>query len=199
MLRTVNRVLLGLVGLVLLGAGLAALAGGLDLFKRGKVSVPGWWPWARPGDVLLTAHDRTQWRAEGWWWPVVFVVLGVLVVLFLWWLLAQSRRRRLNEVLVDSGDGAGALVRGRALEDVVAAEAESMKGVGRARVSLVGRKRTRPRARVGLLLEPHAEPAAAVAGLRGTALEHARASAGLDRLPAEVRLRCARHRAERVS
>lgn len=199
MLRTVNRVLLGLAGLVLLALGLAALAGGLNLPRRQGVDMPGWWPWATPGEVLLSDHDRTNWRAEGWWWPAVFVVLGVVLVLLLWWLLAQGRRRRLSEVLVDSGDGAGALLRSRALENAVAAEAESMKGVGRARVTLCGRKRTQPQARVGLLLEAHAEPGAAVAGLRNEALEHARVSAGLDRLPAEVRLRCVRHRAERVN
>lgn len=199
MLRTVNRVLLGLVGLVLLVVGLAALAGGVDLVRRWNLQLPGWWPWSASGDVLLTDADRTHWRNAGWWWPVVFVVLGVLVVLLLWWLLAQARRRRLSEVLVDSGDGAGAVLRGRALEDAIEAEAEALKGVERARVSLVGRRRSQPRVRVGLLLGPDAEPAAAVAGLRAAALENARTSAGLDELPAEVRLRCVRHRAERVS
>ncbi|GAB2773690.1 alkaline shock response membrane anchor protein AmaP [Streptomyces daliensis] len=198
MLRAVNRVLLGLVGVLLLALGLALLLGGLDLASRWGLDLPSAWPWQDPDDVALSDGDRTKWRAEGWWWPVVLAVLAVLAVLLLWWLLAQLRRRRLGEVLVDSGDGAGALLRGRALEDVLAAEAESLKGVGRARVALTGR-RSQPGARVGLLLEPHAEPGAAVRQLGAEALEHARASAGLERLPAEVRLRCARHRAERVS
>ncbi|NGO69014.1 alkaline shock response membrane anchor protein AmaP [Streptomyces boncukensis] len=198
MLRTVNRVLTGLAGLALLLLGLAVLAGGLDLPHRWSVSLPSGWPWAGPDDVLLTREDRTRWRDEGWWWPVLIAALAVLVVLTLWWLLAQLRRHRLGEVLVESGDGAGALLRGRALEDVLAAEAEALPGVDRARVTLTGR-RTEPRLRIGLLLAAHAEPGPELLRLRGEAIEHARTSSGLDRLPAEVRLRSARHRAERVN
>lgn len=82
--------------------------------------------------------DRSR-RDEGWWWPTVIAILAVLVVLALWWLLAQLRRGRLAEVLVDSGDGEGALLRGRALEGVLAAEAGHLDGVARAQVSLSGR------------------------------------------------------------
>ncbi|WP_328697255.1 alkaline shock response membrane anchor protein AmaP [Streptomyces sp. NBC_00342] len=190
--RTVNRVLLGLAGLVLVcvGGGVLAAATGL--------SVPSWWPWSGKNDVLLSEADRTRWRADGWWWPTVIVVLAVLVVLALWWLLAQLRRARLSEVLVDSGDGEGALLRGRALEGALAAEAGGLDGVARAQVVLTG-KRSTPRARIRLLMEPHAAPDEALGRLSDEALAHARDSAGLDRLPAEVRLRAVKHRAERVS
>ncbi len=87
----------------------------------------------------------------------MIAVLAVLVVLALWWFLAQLRRGRLAEVLVDSGDGEGAQVRGRALEGVLAEEAGEVDGVARAQASLTGR-RTAPRARVRLLMEPHAAP-----------------------------------------
>lgn len=198
MLRSVNRVLTGLVGLALLALGLAALTGGLDLPRRWGFSMPSRWRWNGPDDVLLTRADRVQWRGESWWWPVVFAVLGVLVVLTLWWLLAQLRRRRISEVLVDSGDGGGATLRARALEGVIAAEAESLPGVERARVTLTGR-RSQPRARIGLVLGSHARPGPEVRRLRGEAIEHARTSTGLAQLPAEVRMRSARHRAERVN
>ncbi|THA27047.1 alkaline shock response membrane anchor protein AmaP [Streptomyces sp. RKND-216] len=198
MLRTVNRVLLTLAGLLLLVLGLAVLAGGLDLQRRWGYDLGSAWPWKGPGDVLLTDADRTRFRDDGWWWPVVIAGLAVLVLLLLWWFLAQLRRRRLGEVLVESGDGEGALLRGRALADVLAAEAESLAGVDRVRVRLLGR-RTRPSARVDVRLEPHGRPAATVERLRAEALEHARISAGLDALPAEVRLRGRRHRAERVT
>ncbi|MFG2674327.1 alkaline shock response membrane anchor protein AmaP [Streptomyces sp. NPDC048445] len=190
--RTVNRVLLGLAGLVLLcvGGGVLAAATGL--------SVPSWWPWSGKNDVLLSEADRTRWRADGWWWPTVIAILAVLVVLALWWLLAQLRRARLSEVLVDSGDGEGALLRGRALEGALAAEAGGLDGVSRAQVVLTG-KRSAPRARIRLLVEPHAAPDEALGRLTDEALAHARDSAGLDRLPAEVRLRAVKHRAERVS
>ncbi|NED86090.1 alkaline shock response membrane anchor protein AmaP [Streptomyces sp. SID11233] len=190
--RTVNRVLLGLAGLVLVcvGGGVLAAATGL--------SVPSWWPWSGKNDVLLSEADRTRWRSDGWWWPTVIAVLAVLVVLALWWLLAQLRRARLSEVLVDSGDGEGALLRGRALEGALAAEAGGLDGVSRAQVVLTG-KRSAPRARIRLLVEPHAAPDEALGRLTDEALAHARDSAGLDRLPAEVRLRAVKHRAERVS
>lgn len=198
MVRTVNRVLLALAGLVLLVLGLAVLAGSWDLQRRWGYDLGSGWPWTGPDDVLLTDAERTRFRDAGWWWPVLIAVLAAAVLLLLWWFLAQLRRRRLGEVLVESGDGEGALLRGRALADVLAAEAESLPGVGRARVRLLGR-RTAPRARVNLQLEPHAEPVAAVARLRAEALEHARTSAGLDSLPADVRLRGRRHRPERVT
>nr|WTB30316.1 alkaline shock response membrane anchor protein AmaP [Streptomyces sp. NBC_00830] len=191
-LSTVNRVLLGLAGLVLICGGGAVLAAGLGL------SVPSWWPWDGRTDVLLSEADRDRWRADGWWWPTVIVILAVLVVLALWWFLAQLRRARLAEVLVESGDGEGALLRGRALEGVVAGEAGTLDGVARAQVMLVGR-RTSPQARIRLLMEPHAAPGEALGRLTDEALAHARDSAGLAQLPAEVRLRAVKHRAERVS
>lgn len=192
MITTVNRVLLGLAGLILLVVGGAVLATGLG------ASVPSWWPYDGKGDVLLSEAGRTRWRDEGWWWPTVIAVLAVLVVLALWWLLAQLRRGRLAEVLVDSGDGEGALLRGRALEGALGDEAGALDGVADAKVALTGR-RTAPRARIRLLMEPHGAPGTVLRGLSEVALAHARTSAGLEQLPAEVRLKAVKHRAERVN
>lgn len=192
MIGTVNRVLLGLAGLVLVCVGGGVLAAALGL------SVPSWWPWYGKHDVLLSDADRNRWRSEDWWWPVVIAVLAVLVVLALWWLLAQFRRARLAEVLVDTGDGEGALLRGRALEGALADEAGALDGVARARAVLTGR-RSAPQARIRLLMEPHAAPDEALGRLSDEALAHARDSAGLAELPAEVRLKAVKHRAERVS
>ncbi|GGY56931.1 alkaline shock response membrane anchor protein AmaP [Streptomyces omiyaensis] len=191
-LRRVDRGLIGLAGLLLVVLGGAVLAAALDL------PVPSWWPWSGPGDVLLTAADRRRWRAEGWWWPTVIAALGIVVLLALWWFLAQFRRGRLAEVLVDTGDGDAAVLRGRALADVLEADAAAQEGVAQAKVALTGR-RTAPRTRVALLLEPYASPAEALTGLGGEALARARASAGLAALPTEARLRAVRHRARRVN
>jgi hypothetical protein len=196
-LRSVNRVLLALAGLLLLALGLAALVGGFDLARHWNFDMPSGWPWARPDDVLLSGSDRTKWRDESWWWPSVFAGLGLLVVLLLWWLLAQLRRRRLGEVLVESGDGEGALLRGRALENVLEAEAASLPGVDRAAVRLTGR-RSAPQAVVGVLLSAHASPGPVLGRFTDEALEHARESIALEQLPAEVRLQVVKHRAERV-
>ncbi|MGR8011310.1 alkaline shock response membrane anchor protein AmaP [Streptomyces hypolithicus] len=190
--KKVNRVLLGLAGLVLLALGGGVLATGLGM------SLPSWWPFDGPGDVLLSEADRTRWRDDGWWWPVVIAILAVLVLLALWWLLTQLRRARLAEVLVDSGDGEGAVLRGRALEGVLTAEAEALDGVERARVTLTG-ERSAPKARIALVLAPDAEPARTLADLTHGALAHARDSAGLAQLPAEVRLREVKHGTQRVN
>ncbi|RFU88462.1 alkaline shock response membrane anchor protein AmaP [Streptomyces triticagri] len=192
MLKPLNRILLALAGLVLLVFGGAVLATGLG------ASLPSWWFYDGQGAVLLSDGARTRWRDEGFWWPVVFAVLAVLVILLLWWLLAQARRRRLREVLVDSGDGEGALLRGPAMESVLASDAEAAEGVARARVALTGR-RSEPRARIRLLLEAHAEPADTLHHIGAETVARARDSAGLAELPAEVRMRAVRHRAERVN
>ncbi|MDJ0346772.1 alkaline shock response membrane anchor protein AmaP [Streptomyces sp. H10-C2] len=198
MLKTVNRVLLALAGLGLFALGGGVLLGGLDLQRRWNFSTPSWWPFTGPDDVVLGTQGRTRFRDNGWWWPVVFAVLGSLLLLLLWWLLAQLHRRRLREVLVDSGDGGGARLRGHALEHVMAAEAEALEGVSRAHVRLTGR-RTAPEAHVQLVLEAHAKPAATLTLLTGETLGHARTSAGLERLPAKIRLQKKRHRAQRVT
>ncbi|MFG2117295.1 alkaline shock response membrane anchor protein AmaP [Streptomyces sp. NPDC048718] len=191
-LRRVDRTVLALAGLVLVVGGGAVFAAGLGL------AVPSWWPWSGPHDVLLSRSERQHFRSDGWWWPAVIAVLGLVVLLALWWLIAQFRRARLAEVVVDSGDGEEAVVRGRALEAVLAADAEAQEGVARARIALTGR-RSAPRARVALLLEPHASPAGALATLAAEALGNARAGTGLAALPAEARLRAVRHQASRVT
>lgn len=106
MLRIVNRVLLGVIGLALFVLGGSVLAVGLG------ANPPSWWIHDGRHDVLLSDADRARWRDEGWWWPVVIAVLALLVLLALWWLSAVLRRRRIAEVLVDTGDGEGALLRG---------------------------------------------------------------------------------------
>ncbi|MFJ4512381.1 alkaline shock response membrane anchor protein AmaP [Streptomyces sp. NPDC088816] len=192
MARIVHRVLTGLVGLVLLVVGGSVLVMGMG------VRPPAWWIHRGRHDVLLSAAERTRWREAGWFWPAVLGALAVLVLLALWWLAATVRRRRLHEVIVDTGDGGTALLRGRALEDVLAADAEQPDGVARAQVRLTGR-RGAPRAHVRLLLEPHVDPGAVLGHLTGRALAHARDSARLAALPVEVRLTAVGHRAERVS
>ncbi|MET8245540.1 alkaline shock response membrane anchor protein AmaP [Streptomyces sp. NPDC005202] len=191
-IRVVNRVLIAVVGLVLALLGGSVLAVGLG------VRPPSWWIHDGRHDVLLSVAERTRWRDAGWWWPTVLAALAVLVLLALWWLTAVLRRRRLAEVLVNTGDGEHALLRGRALEGALAGDAEGLDGVERAQVRLTGR-RDAPATHVRLLLEPHVDPGTALHDLTTRALAHARDSAALEALPTEVRLRGVKHRAERVS
>lgn len=191
-LRIVNRVLTGVIGLVLLVGGGSVLAVGLG------ARPPSWWIHRGRHDVLLTTAERTRWRETGWWWPAVLAGLAVLFLLALWWLAAVLRRRRLAEVLVDTGDGETALLRGRALADVLAADAEQLDGVTRAQTRLTGRCDA-PAAHVRLLLEPYVDPRTTLNALTTESLTRARDSANLQSLPAEVRLSSVKHRAERVS
>lgn len=184
MLGVVNRVLLAVTGLVLVAAGTAVLAATWPL--RGR-HVP-----------LLTEARRRYWHAEGWWWWAVIACLALGVLLSLWWLLAQLRRARLRALEVDTGDGAFAVLRGRALEEAVAGEAGALDGVARCRVALRGR-RAAPSLRIALELEPHAVPADVLAALADPVLARARASAGLAVLPAEARLKVTSHKARRVT
>lgn len=197
MLKAVNRVLLGLLGLGLFALGGGVLLGGLDLQRHWGFHMPGWWPFRGPEDVVLGTWGRARWREEDWWWPAVIAVLVVLLALLLWWLLAQLRRHRLGQVLIESEGDAAARLDGRALEDAIEEEAQVQAGISQAHVRLTGR-RAAPAARVRLLLKPHAEPARTLEQLSGETLAHARDSVGLDRLPSEVRLREVRHRARRV-
>lgn len=193
MLPIVNRMLTGFIGLLLVALGGSVLAVGLG------ARLPSWWIHDGPHDVLLSDAERTRWRDSGWWWPVVIAVLAVLVLLALWWLTALLRRRRLAEVLVDTGDGAGALLRGRALESVLVDDAARLPGVAHAQAVLTGRRRTAPEARIWLQLEPDVDPGAALHRLSAESLAQVRDSAGLTALPVEVRLRAVKHGAERVT
>ncbi|MBZ9595185.1 alkaline shock response membrane anchor protein AmaP [Streptomyces yangpuensis] len=181
----VNRTLLAVAGAVLLAAGVVLLT-----------AVP---PLKGRAEPLLTAADRRRYlHAEGWAWWVLIAALVVCLLLALWWLLAQLKRARLRTVAVDTGDGAYALLRGRALSDAVAAEAGALDGVAGCRAVLRGRRGS-PALRVAVELEPHAVPADTLAGLAGPVLTHARASANLPGLPAEARFKVTSHRARRVS
>ncbi|MEW2513190.1 alkaline shock response membrane anchor protein AmaP [Streptomyces sp. NPDC046870] len=187
-----HRVLLALAGLLLLALGGAVLAVGLG------VRPPSWWPHTGPHDVLLSRAERTHYRDAPWWWPAVIAALSVLVLLALAWLTAALRRRRPAGLLVDTGDGGDAYLRGTALQSAMTAEAAAQPGVARARV-LLGGRRTAPLVRAWLRLEADAAPAVALTTFTTGTLAHARESAGLAALPAEVRLGEVGHRAERVT
>ncbi len=189
--KAVNRILLALVGLVLLALGGSVLAVGLG------ATPPSWWIHQGKHDVLLTRHERTRWQGAGWWWPTVIAALALALLLSLWWLSAVLRRRRLAEVLVDTGDGEEAVLRGRAVEDVLAGAVTALDGVEQANVTLTG-QRAHPGARMRLWLGSHAAPGDTLHRLTTEALAEARDSARLDRLPATVELRAVRHRAQRV-
>jgi hypothetical protein len=188
-----NRSLLGLAGLVLLGGGLLVLFAGLDLYRRRDLVPPDGWPLTTPADVLLGSADRARWSSQGWWWwPAVIAALAVVVLLALWWLLTQLNRRRPGALPVGgTPPREGVELRDRALSDAIAAEAGALPEVRHAAVRITGRP-AHPRTRVGLTLTPHGAPGATLGALCEGPLRTAHRSTGLD-MPTEVRLKVARH------
>ncbi|MGW7254705.1 alkaline shock response membrane anchor protein AmaP [Streptomyces sp. NPDC054834] len=194
-----NRSLLALAGLVLLGGGLLVLFAGLDLYRRHDLVPPVGWPLTTPADVLLGSADRARWSSQGWWWwPAVIAALALAALLALWWLLAQLTRRRPGSLPVGgTPPPEGVELRDRALGDAIAAEAAALPGVAHAAVHITGRP-AHPRTRIGLTLTPEGAPGATVGALCEGPLSTARRSTGLPDPPTEVRLQVARHRQHRV-
>ncbi|KQV03255.1 MULTISPECIES: hypothetical protein [unclassified Kitasatospora] len=190
---TVNRVLLGLAGVLLLVGGALVLAGGFDLYGRLDVRMPDWWPLTSPDQPVLSDASRTRWSGETWWWPVVFAVLGLTVALSLWWLFAQVRRSGPSSVpLPVVAEGVTLRLRSRALADAVETETVAQPEVARVQARLTGRPK-RLLLRAAVRLTPDGDPASAVDRFLTGPLAHARIALGQD-LPADLRLQVARPR-----
>ncbi|MEU9076208.1 alkaline shock response membrane anchor protein AmaP [Kitasatospora sp. NPDC004745] len=187
---TVNRVLLGVVGAVLLAVGLLVLAGGLDLYGRLGVHPPGRWPLAAPGRPVLSAAARGRWSGAVWWWPVVIGGLTVIVVGTAWWLVAQLRRSGPGDISVPTPGATGLRlrIRTRALEEALETGTATLPEVERAGVHLV-RASGRHRLRGAVRLTPGGDPAALVEHFETGPRADACSSLGLPELPADLRIR----------
>ncbi|MEU0969922.1 alkaline shock response membrane anchor protein AmaP [Streptomyces sp. NPDC005917] len=194
-----NRTLLALTGLVLLGGGLLILFAGLDLYRRHDLVPPPGWPLTTPGDVLLGSADRARWSNQGWWWwPAVIAALALVALLALWWLLAQLRRSRPGPLPVGgTPPQEGVELRGSALSDAIGAEAGALPGFEHAVVRITGRP-AHPRTHVRLTLTPHTAPGAGLGTFCEGPLRTARRSTGLTDMPTEARLQVARHKPHRA-
>ncbi|MEV6740811.1 alkaline shock response membrane anchor protein AmaP [Streptomyces sp. NPDC051104] len=197
-LTRLNRTLLAVVGLALLGGGLLVLFAGLDLYRRWHLTPPVGWPLTSPGNVLLSAADRTRWSSQGWWWPTAIAALTIATALALSWLIAQLRRPRPRAIPVGGTPPAeGVELRNRALSDVITAEMHSLPGVKKAQARMTGRPQ-HPHNRIDLTLTPHGAPSRVLHEFCDGPLPNARRSIGTDQFPTEVRLRVARHKPHRA-
>ncbi|MFB6891964.1 alkaline shock response membrane anchor protein AmaP [Kitasatospora sp. NPDC056327] len=194
---TVNRLLLGVVGAVLLAAGVLVLAGGLDLYGRLGADPPSWWPAASPGRPVVAAASRTRWAHESWWWPAVIAGLVLVLAGTAWWLVAQLRRSGPATVALPTPGAPGLRLRlrTRALEEVVETGAVALPEVERAGVRLVRGPR-RPGLRAAVRMTPGGDPSALAEHFEAGPRSGARASLGLPELPAELRIRVAAARPE---
>lgn len=176
---TLNRVLLGLCGVLLL-AGVGLLLG------------------LRPhGQPVLTEAQRTRWRHESWWWAALLAAGWVLFVIGLMWLWTQLSPGRAGRVRLPLREHRRVQLHGRALADALRAEAARIPGVARARVRVLGTART-PRARFLLALDPGADPGAVLDRLAAGPIAHAHTTTGRP-LPAEARLTLLAHPSTRVT
>ncbi|MFF9125196.1 alkaline shock response membrane anchor protein AmaP [Streptomyces sp. NPDC014889] len=194
-----NRILLALAGLVLLGGGLLILFAGLDIYRRHGLVPPVGWPLTAADDVLLSSADRVRWSSQGWWWwPAVIAALTLITVLALWWLLSQLPRRHADGIAVGgSPPQEGVELRGRALSDAIASEAGALPGVQQAHVHITG-PTAQPHTRISLTLTPQGKPAAVLHALCEGPLHTAQQCTGSPHMPTEARLRVARHKARRA-
>ncbi|MFF4354712.1 alkaline shock response membrane anchor protein AmaP [Streptomyces sp. NPDC001530] len=194
-----NRSLLALAGLVLLGGGLLILFAGLDIYQRYDLVPPVGWPLTTPDDVLLSSADRARWSSQGWWWwPAVIAALALVALLALWWLLAQLRRRRPGALPVGgTPPQEGVELRDLALSDAIATEADALPGIENAAVHIASRP-AHPRTHVRLTLTPQAAPGAALDALCEGPLRTASRSTGSPPMPTEARLQVARHKPHRA-
>ncbi|WP_121700613.1 hypothetical protein [Streptomyces sp. E5N298] len=177
--NVVNRTLLALAGAALLAGGGWAVLTSDAVAGR----LPGRWPTADAGTVLLDRGGLADLRGHGWWTPAVVAGTVCVLLLCLAWFLTQFRGggRRLPLA------GPSLTLRSRALADAVARRAEATEGVDRAHVHLpAGKKRSAARVRV--LLEPGAEPGPVLERLTRGPLDEARASLAPHPLSTHVRL-----------
>ncbi|WP_441249683.1 alkaline shock response membrane anchor protein AmaP [Kitasatospora sp. McL0602] len=184
---TVNRALLGAVGLVLLCGGLLVLAGGLDLYGRLGVGLPHHWPLRSPDQPVVSTASRTRWTDRSWWWPTVIAVLSVVVLGALGWLTAQLRRSGPGSVPIPGPPGTDLRLRSSALEDVVETGTIAHPEVTRARTRLTGRRRSLL-LRTTVRLAPAATPAPVLTAYQEGPLADTRASLALPGLPSELRI-----------
>ncbi|MFB7669270.1 alkaline shock response membrane anchor protein AmaP [Kitasatospora sp. NPDC056138] len=186
-----NRTLLALAGLVMLGGGLLVLAGGLGLYRRSHLQPPDGWPLTTPNAVLLTPTERTQWVTQDWWWPAVIAALAITALLALWWLLAQFRHSP-GHLPVGTPPTEGVEVRADALGQALAADASNLPGVRNARSKMTGSYR-RPQAHLTLTLAPHTVPRTALSALEDGPVRRARQATGWEQFPTRITLQVAAH------
>jgi hypothetical protein len=172
-----DRTLTVLLGLVLVAAAVLALLVGYGVFGTFRAQRP-------VIDPLLVqwtvAHpDATRWIVAG---------IGVVVFLVgLWWTLRSLRPEPQPDVSLSEIPGERLTVEHSAIADAVRTDAETINGVSRARVRLVGSPE-RPALRIALTLVEGADVRDVWADLDGRVLARARQAFSVSALPTAVRL-----------
>ena len=174
-----NRFLVGLVGLLLLAAGVLALIRSFGGFG------------ARLADDRMLTKTQTRFMEDSspWSWIVVAVVGVLLALLALRWLLAQLRTDRLRtlDLEPDPRKGATTLHAG-AVTTALCEEIESYRGVTNASARLLHDAR-QPDLVLSVALDARADVAATRSRIETAAVGHARQALGVAELPTRLTLK----------
>lgn len=119
----VDRIILTVIGVLLLGLGVAAL-----LHSTGALGA------RRRASPVISSPTAAWYSANGgWFWPTVAgVALGVLL-LAVWWAAAQIRLRGSTRIELERGPAGTVAVAGAHLADCVEQDALDLDGIERAR------------------------------------------------------------------
>jgi hypothetical protein len=172
-----DRTLTILLGLVLLAAAVLTLLVGYGVFGTFRAQRP-------VIDPILVAWTSSHVAPTRW------ILIGAGVVLFLvgiWWTLRSVRPEPRPDVSLSELPGERLTVEHSAICDAVRHDAETITGVSRARVRLVGTP-IRPALRIALTLVEGTDVRDVWADLDGRVLARAREAFAVSALPTAVRL-----------
>lgn len=177
-----NRIGLGIVGLLLLLAGVAALIRALDL-----------WPGVLgSADAPVTEPELVDFAADQpWFWVVLAIVLLLIALLALRWLGVQTRSDAVRNLRLESDARRGSTrMPAAAATDALEEDLASSPYLRRPNATLAGSP-ARPRLHLSVSMEPTAEPAA-VLDRTYEALDRYGRAMESDEIPATVQLRVGR-------
>lgn len=182
-----NRILLGVVGLIVLLLGVGGLLLGLGVFgsDRSKRS------------VIYPRAEKALTDNQDWVWWVIGGVALVLALLAIYWLIVQLRIERLGSVPVQQTGQGDSILPASVLTDAISDEAESVPGVRRARVHLAGDD-LEPELAITVWLREGADVASVRHALEADVMAHARQALGHERVQTWLRLEVDAGKRERV-
>jgi hypothetical protein len=172
-----DRTLTIILGLVLLAAGVLAALVGFGVFGSYRAQRP-------LIDPMITSWFAQHSTAGRW---IAIGVGVVLLLLGLWWAARSLRPEPRPDVTLSESPGERLTVEHAAICDAVRHDAETVSGVSRARVRLVGTSE-RPALRLNLSLVEGSDVRDVWAELDARVLARARQAFGVSALPSAVRL-----------
>lgn len=184
---TAERSLTALLAVILVAGGTAVLLLGNGVFGEGR---------SRRSVMDPIAMERMENHRE--LTCAILIASGLLLfVVGFWWCLRGIRPEHKPLMLLDSRPETELRVLPDAVADAVAADAETVRGVSRARARMVGTL-DEPGLRVQLWLREGADIRAVWSELDGRVLAHARDSLGIEHIPMAVRIELDTAQAQRV-